>query len=197
MADSVYGSAFYASTGLHGLITIVPIKKNKFKRFCLASQLVLKVGESKKKMFSSYTPLRSRERERYKLEYEFSEWLSGFTDAEGNFNISLRKLNNNSYTSVMLTFQISLHINDLLVLKLIKDKLKCGLISISGSKCNYFVNDKNSLIEVIVPLFNYIRLRPKLNSSKFHHFILFEKAVNLIKNKKHLSAEGKIEMINL
>jgi cytochrome c oxidase subunit 3 len=29
MADGVYGSAFYASTGLHGLITIVPIKKNK------------------------------------------------------------------------------------------------------------------------------------------------------------------------
>lgn len=26
MADSVYGSAFFASTGLHGLITIVPIK---------------------------------------------------------------------------------------------------------------------------------------------------------------------------
>jgi cytochrome c oxidase subunit 3 len=30
ISDSVYGSAFYASTGLHGLITIVPIKiKNK------------------------------------------------------------------------------------------------------------------------------------------------------------------------
>jgi heme/copper-type cytochrome/quinol oxidase subunit 3 len=30
ISDGVYGSAFYASTGLHGLITIVPIKiKNK------------------------------------------------------------------------------------------------------------------------------------------------------------------------
>jgi cytochrome c oxidase subunit 3 len=26
MSDGVYGSTFYASTGLHGLITIVPIK---------------------------------------------------------------------------------------------------------------------------------------------------------------------------
>jgi hypothetical protein len=35
MADSVYGSAFYASTGLHGLI-IVPIKNNniKYKLYC-------------------------------------------------------------------------------------------------------------------------------------------------------------------
>jgi len=34
IGDGVYGSAFYASTGLHGLITIVPIKfknKNMFK----------------------------------------------------------------------------------------------------------------------------------------------------------------------
>jgi cytochrome c oxidase subunit 3 len=28
MSDSVYGSAFYASTGLHGLIKLVPIKFN-------------------------------------------------------------------------------------------------------------------------------------------------------------------------
>jgi len=34
ISDGVYGSAFYASTGLHGLITIVPIKiknTNMFK----------------------------------------------------------------------------------------------------------------------------------------------------------------------
>ena len=28
MADSVFGSAFYASTGLHGLIMVVPFKNN-------------------------------------------------------------------------------------------------------------------------------------------------------------------------
>jgi len=91
----------------------------------------------------------------------------------------------------MLTFQIGLHIDDLLLLEYIKDKLNCGHISISKSKCNYFVNDKTSLIQVILPIFNII----KLNSSKYYQFLIFEKAILLIKEKKHLSPEGPREMV--
>jgi hypothetical protein len=127
------------------------------------------------------------------LDLKFLEWFSGFTDAEGNFNITLRKLNGSNYTSVMLTFQIDLHIDELPLLEFIKDKLNCGHISISGSKCNFFVNDKASLIEIISPIFKLV----KLNSSKFYQFIIFDKAINLIKEKKHLSPEGKKEMFKL
>jgi len=56
----------------------------------------------------------------------------------------------------MLTFQIFLHINDLCVLEYIKNKLNCGHISISGFNCHYFVNDKNLLIKVIIPIFNSV-----------------------------------------
>jgi hypothetical protein len=69
----------------------------------------------------------------------------------------------------MLIFQISLNINDLAVLEKIKEKLKCGHISISGTKCNYFVNDKNSITQVIIPVFKYA----KLHSSKFYQFLIF------------------------
>jgi hypothetical protein len=93
----------------------------------------------------------------------------------------------------MLTIQIGLHIKDLPLLEYIKNNLKCGHISIYGSKCNYFINDQISLIQVILPIFNIV----KLNSSKYYQFITFEKAVNLIKNKKHLTSDGKINMINL
>lgn len=119
------------------------------------------------------------------------EWLSGFTDAEGNFNISLRNFKNNKYNSIILTFQIGLDIDDLNLLKIIKENLNCGHISISGSRCNYFVNDQASLIYVILPIFNFV----SLNSSKYSQFLIFEKAIKLIKNKKHLSLEGKLEMI--
>ena len=121
-----------------------------------------------------------------------NSWLSGFTDAEGNFSITLRKLTNNSYTSVMLTYQIGLHIDDLPILEYIKNNLNCGHISISGNKCNYFINDKDSLAQILLPIFNY----SKLNSSKYYQFIIFEKAVNFVNEKKHLSKEGKLEIIN-
>jgi hypothetical protein len=61
------------------------------------------------------------------------EWLSGFTDAEGNFNITRQKKQIDaktnqisSYSNALLTFQIGLHIDDLNVLKTIQTYLNCG-----------------------------------------------------------------------
>jgi hypothetical protein len=68
----------------------------------------------------------------------------------------------NNYTSVILTFQICLYIDDLPLIEIIKDKLNCGHISISGSNCNFFVNDKASLIQIISPIFNFIKLNSHL-----------------------------------
>jgi hypothetical protein len=84
-----------------------------------------------------------------------------------------------------------LNIDDLELLKFIQRKLNCGHISISGSKCNYFVNDQASLIHVISPIFNHVQL----NSTKYFDFLTFDKAVNLVKNKEHLSPKGKLKII--
>jgi hypothetical protein len=70
--------------------------------------------------------------------------------------------------------------------------LKCGHISKSKDRINYFVNDQNSLLHIIIPIFDHFNL----NSSKYHHFMLFKKAVLLSKNKNHLSEKGKINIIN-
>ena len=117
----------------------------------------------------------------------------GFTDGEGNFNIKLTGLENTTFKNVQFTFQIGLHIDDIETLQYIKDNLKCGHISKSGNRANYFVNDINSLINVIIPVF----INFSLNSSKFHHFMLFKKAVLSTKNKFHLSNQGKLDIIKL
>jgi hypothetical protein len=125
------------------------------------------------------------------LHKNFLEWFVGFTDAEGNFNISLRNFSPKTstspakYNSFILTFQIGLHIDDVDILNYLKKQLNCGNISISGSRCNYFINDRSSLINVILPIFKYV----ELNSSKYYDFIVFEKAVNVIRNKYHLHSE--------
>ena len=73
----------------------------------------------------------------------------------------------------------------------IKDKLNCGNISKSGYRCNYFVNDQKSLINVILPLFNYMELK----SSKYFQYLIFKKAVNLLINKEHLTPQGKLKIL--
>jgi hypothetical protein len=125
------------------------------------------------------------------LDKKFIDWLVGFTDAQGNFNISLKGLQGNKYNSLNLTYQITLHINDLSVLEYIRNKLNCGSISKSGDKCNYFVNDQKSLVNVIVPIFNNVELK----SSKFFQFLNFKKAVHLLIDKKHLTFQGKIDIL--
>jgi hypothetical protein len=105
----------------------------------------------------------------------------------------LRKFKDNNYKSINLTFQIGLHLDDLEVLKYIQKNLGCGKISISKNRCNFFVNDHPSLINCIIPIFNHVTLK----SSKYSQFLIFKKAINIIKNKEHLTTEGKLKIIDI
>jgi hypothetical protein len=215
MSDGVYGSAFYASTGLHGLTVVAPTKfninsvnvkkihyrtlsftfvmrnsinQNNFDDLNLKNKLICCQSTEKEDKLL----IRLKNKNKF-LNKNYLEWLTGFVDAEGNFNISLRNFKENKYNSLILTFQIGLHIDELELLKLIQKKLHCGHISISGNRCNFFVNDQYSLIHIILPIFNFV----KLNSSKYFQFLIFEKAVNFVNNKNHLSSAGKLEIIKL
>nr|YP_005088126.1 LAGLIDADG intron encoded protein [Fusarium solani]AEJ72916.1 LAGLIDADG intron encoded protein [Fusarium solani] len=132
-------------------------------------------------------------KDNYSIDKQFIEWLVGFTDAEGNFNLKLTDLKDNTFKYVQYTYQISLHEDDIEVLEYIMNTLKCGHISRSKGKANYFVNDLNSLLYIIIPIFNYVNL----NSSKYHHFVSFAKAVELKRENKKLSDAKKLEIIKL
>ena len=66
---------------------------------------------------------------RYIIDKQFIEWLVGFTDAEGNFHIKLTDFKDNTFKYVQFTFQIGLHEDEVELLELIKNTLKCGHIS--------------------------------------------------------------------
>lgn len=131
----------------------------------------------------------------FELNKNFIEWFVGFTDAEGNFSITLKenkninicnsilrnlhnkKDNNNTisqYTN--LTFQIGLHVANLDTLEYIKRELKCGNISISKNRCNYYVSDYQSIKNIIILIFDFFHL----NSSKYSQYIVFKDVEELI-----------------
>ena len=128
-----------------------------------------------------------------KPEDDFFFWLSGFTDAEGNFLIYLDR------GFVRFRFKISLHIDDLEVLNTIKSKLNVGKVTVevSRDRCNFIVDKHADILNVICPLFKSY----PLHTSKRLDFEDFNQAV-LIKDKtkqvnKSLSSVEMEKIISL
>jgi len=167
ISDGTYGSCFYFGTGFHGLIIYVALYIYTIIYLYKKNQNILITNNISTTL--SNCNLKQDILTKLNLKKEFLEWLVGFTDGDGNFNIKVTNLKNNTFTSVQFTFQISLHKDEIKVLEYIKNNLKCGHISYSNNRINYFVNDINSLLYIIIPIFEFVNL----NSSKHHHFLLF------------------------
>lgn len=104
----------------------------------------------------------------------FYEWFGGFTDAEGTFYF--KKQNNLHYVFI---YQITLHVDDVDVLTLIKDTLGLGKITISKSVCAYTINKQEEIKEIIKIFTKY-----PLNSTKRLNFLAFKEAFELYINSK-------------
>lgn len=194
ISDGAYGTCFYFGTGFHGLIITNVALYIYIYNYFKTKQNILKNSNHNSaiqdKFFISL-PNSANDTSNYYLEAKFLEWFVGFTDGEGNFHIKTTDLKESTFKSVQFTFQIGLHKDDIQVLEYIMNTLKCGHISKSGNRVNYFINDKNSLLNIVLPIFN----NTNLNSSKYYQFKLFEKAVLLINDKQHLLPQGKMDII--
>ena len=77
---------------------------------------------------------------------EFAQWLSGFVDAEGNFQVFFDRI----YVRVL--FRIVLHKDDIQILYKIKNYLDVGTVRISGDSCIYSIGKKEDLINNLFPI---------------------------------------------
>lgn len=118
----------------------------------------------------------------------FLKWFVGFTDGEGNFLISLDR----GY--IRFRFKISMHIDNLEALNIIKSKLNIGNVTIEKdrNRCSFVVQDFLEIKDVICPIF----IEFPLLTSKNLDFQDFYQAVQ-IKNKKNLSFADKEKIISL
>lgn len=119
---------------------------------------------------------------------EFLYWFSGFTDAEGNFLISIDR------QYVRFRFKISLHIDDVEVLNTIKSNLNVGTVTLESSRkcCSYVIQDYEQIKSVICPIFHAF----PLHTSKRLDFENFFQAV-LIKDNKKLSNTDMSKIVSL
>lgn len=108
-----------------------------------------------------------------KTPFNFEEWLVGFTDGDGTFNIYINKKNN----KLIFTYKIALSSNNLQLLNYIKSELKCGDVGLETNKhIAYFrIRDRVHLLQKVIPIFDKY---PLLTSKQFN-YLKFKKALLL------------------
>lgn len=116
---------------------------------------------------------------------DFLYWFSGFTDAEGNFLVSIDR------KYIKLRFKINLHIDDIEVLYIIKSKLGFGRVVEESSRnsCSFIVEDSLNINKLCDIFKQY-----PLHTSKKLDFISFNE-VFIIKAKNKVLSETDIAKI--
>lgn len=122
-------------------------------------------------------------------------WVfTGFTDAEGCFNITIyRDSRSKLGWAVQLIFLINLHVKDRAILEQIKNTLGVGVIYINKNLpvASYKVKGIKDL-QVIINHFN----KYPLVTSKISSFLLFKQAFEIVKSGGHLTLNGLMEILS-
>lgn len=118
---------------------------------------------------------------------EFDQWLSGFIDAEGNFQVVVER---NKY--VRLIFRINLHIDDIDVLKQIQKHLKVGYIETHKQSCTYVLRKIDDIIIRLLPVLEMNTLR----TTKYFDYIDFRDVAYIIKSKSDSKISLDIVLIH-
>ncbi len=120
------------------------------------------------------------------------DYVAGFVDGEGCFNVSIRPHPTVRYGSRFVighVFQIYQHHDDLELLEKLQKFFGCGYIRSKGPKSNvmtYTVSKRDDLRTRIIPFFE----RYQLNSQKHQDFLRFREVVLAMHRKEHLTQAG-------
>ena len=121
-------------------------------------------------------------------------WISGFTDGEGCFTISVIKNSTTRFgKQIFPEFVITQGAKSLSALEYIKKFFGCGSIILNKRYDNhneylyrYCVRSILELKEIIIPFFQEFPLR----TYKHKDFLIFKKVINMMSKKKHLTEKG-------
>jgi hypothetical protein len=122
-------------------------------------------------------------------------FLTGFTDAEGSFVLSITKSNTvRSGWIIKPRFQIHLHKKDLFILEAIQKFLGVGKVYVQGT--NSAVEYRVFSIKELGVVLDHFDKFP-LVSNKYGDYSLFKQAYLLLVNQEHLTPEGLRKVISI
>lgn len=121
-------------------------------------------------------------------------YLAGFTDGEGSFNVPFRKRGD-----YVMPWKVSLCFNvsqlDKVILALFKQHLKCGTLRSRPDGVWYYeVNSFTAIVENVIPFFDRFGF---LSGKKQRDFAKFKRIARLMQDGKHLSKEGISEILEI
>jgi len=120
-------------------------------------------------------------------------FVTGFSDAESSFSVSIAKSTKQGKGCVMCRFDINLHKKDLDLLNSIKDFFGVGKVYLNtNDSCIYTVQSIKDLAIIINHFNNYPLITQKLGD-----FILFKLVYDIVNCKDHLTKEGLNKILSL
>jgi len=165
-------------SGLHGIISI-------------KASMNLGLSTDLQTSFPNITPvIRPKRRDEELLNSNIDpHWMVGFTDAEGCFSIRITKsLTTKTGYQVQLRYQITQHSIDKVFMNSLANFWGCGKVFLRyrENKVDFQILKFKDLTDKVIPLFQ----RVPLQGVKSIDFTDFNKAVEIMKIKKHLTNEG-------
>ncbi len=117
-----------------------------------------------------------------------SNWLAGFTSADGCFLVSIRKSGGGLKERVRLRFNLTQHSRDEQLMKSLVEYFNCGSCKerTGGLAIDFNVDKFSDITDKIIPFFKEYCII----GQKAEDFKDFCKVAELIKEKKHLTSKG-------
>lgn len=118
-------------------------------------------------------------------------WIAGFTNAEGNFFVSIFVSPNSKLKErVKLEFSLVQHVRDEQLMGKLIENMGCGGINLKRGVVVYLTSKFSDVADRIIP---FLKKYP-IYGAKSKDFEDFCRVAELMKDKKHLTAEGLDEI---
>ncbi len=121
-------------------------------------------------------------------------YLSGFSDGEGSFNVSLRQRPDHKLQwQVVLTFNVAQR--DVSNLLLLKKYLECGRLQKRSDGVHYLI--VTNYIDLVEKVFPFFERFPFQSESKIRNFKLFKQITVIVYSGEHLTRTGFMKIVEL